>query len=550
MYRYNQMDKEFVHARVKEFRGQVARRLAGELPEEEFLPLRLQNGLYHQRHAYMLRVGVPYGLLSSAQIRKFALIAERYDRGYGHFTTRQNIQFNWMKLEDVPDILEHLATVEMHAMQTSGNCVRNITCDPLAGIANDEIVDPRPLAEMLRQYKEIHPEFLFLPRKFKFAMTGARKDRAATAFHDIGIQASEENGQVGWRILVGGGIGRTPRIAQELEAFVPTDRVMAYIEAILRVYNLHGRRDNKYKARIKILVGDMGIDAFRGAVEEELPFVDTPHMDMDRYAEIQKMFMRKFEAPSPNGMAEISKRSSEDPRFQKWMRNNVKPHKAEGYHAVFISLKAPGQAPGDATTEQLTLIAELMDTYNQGQCVATYNQNVVLQDIRSEDVPAVYDALQSLHMATPNIDSIADQICCPGLDFCNLASASSIPLAKIISERFSNPEELEDLGLIHLNMSGCVNACGHHHTGHIGILGVDRRGTECYQVKIGGHPGTDASAPAAIGEVVGPAVTTDELLPLLETILSVYKENRLEGEAFIKTYQRIGANPFKEAARG
>ena len=550
MYKYNHLDKTFVQARVDEFRSQVERRLAGTLAEEEFLPLRLQNGLYHQRHAYMLRVGVPYGLLSSRQIRTFAMISERYDKGFGHFTTRQNIQFNWMQLEDVPDILQHLADVEMHAVQTSGNCVRNITCDPLSGIARDELVDPRPLAEMLRQYKEIHPEFLFLPRKFKFAMTGAKTDRAATAFHDIGLQAHEKDGEIGWRILVGGGIGRTPRIGQELKSWVPTERVMGTIEAILRVYNLEGRRDNKYKARIKILVGAMGIEAFREAVEKELPFVDTPVMDMDRYRDIQEMFKREFQPATPNGMDAVTERAATDPLFKKWLKNNTKAHKVDGHQAVYVSLKAPGKPPGDATTQQLLHIADLMDKYNQGQCVATYNQNLMFQDIRSENLCELFDALNEFGLATPNIDSITDQICCPGLDFCNLASASSIPIAERLSAHFSDPEELEDIGILHVNMSGCVNACGHHHTGHIGILGIDKRGTECYQVKVGGHPGSNEFTPAAIGEIVGPAVTADELIPLIERLLDVYKTNRGEGESFIQTYKRIGVAPFKEVARG
>jgi sulfite reductase (NADPH) hemoprotein beta-component len=550
MYRYNDVDKQIVHARVAEFRDQVRRRLADELKEEDFLPLRLQNGLYHQRHAYMLRVGVPYGLLSSAQIRTFAMIAEKYDRGFGHFTTRQNIQFNWMELADVPDILAHLADVEMHAMQTSGNCVRNITCDPLAGVAPDELVDPRPLAEMLRQYKEIHPEFLFLPRKFKFAITGATKDRAAIAFHDIGFQAVERDGELGWRILVGGGIGRTPRIGQEIQAFVETEKVIGYVEAMLRVYNLQGRRDNKYKARIKILVGDMGVDAFREAVDAEWPHVECKQLDMERYRAIQAMFAGvPPEAASPAAEEALRVRAAEDATFAHWIRANVKEHRSPGHRVIFLSLKAPGEPPGDATDQQLYAIADLMDRYNQGCCVATYNQNLLFQDVRAQDVLSLYDALQPLQLTTPNIDSIADQICCPGLDFCNLASTASIPLAKDISERFSDPDELEDLGTLHVNMSGCVNACGHHHTGHIGILGVERAGAEAYQIKVGGHPGTDAAMPAAIGEIVGPSVTAEEVIPLIERLLDCYKRERTEGETFVETCRRIGVEPFKEAAR-
>ena len=551
MYRYNDIDTRIVRARVAEFRDQVKRRLADELREEDFLPLRLQNGLYHQRHAYMLRVGVPYGLLSSAQMRTFAMIAEKYDRGFGHFTTRQNIQFNWMELVDVPDILEHLADVEMHAMQTSGNCVRNVTCDPLAGVASDELVDPRPLAEMLRQYKEIHPEFLFLPRKFKFAITGALKDRAATAFHDIGLQAVERAGEIGWRVLVGGGIGRTPRIGQEIQAFLPTELVIGYMEAMLRVYNLQGRRDNKYKARIKILVGEMGVEAFREAVDAEWPHVDQREMDMDRYREIQGMFAQSaVQDPVPSQTVPLQTKCAEDPVFAHWFRANVRDHKVGGHRVVFLSLKAPGEAPGDATAEQMEAIADLMDRYNRGQCAATYNQNLLFQNVQDEDVISLYEALRGLNLTTANIDSIADQICCPGLDFCNLASASSIPLAKQISERYQDPDELKEIGTLHVNMSGCVNACGHHHTGHIGILGVDRAGEEAYQIKVGGHPGTDASMPAAIGEIVGPSVTADEVIPLMDRLLDVYRRERLEGESFVETCRRVGVAPFKEAARG
>ena len=549
MYLYNSMDRTFVASRVSEFRAQVERRLAGELAEEEFLPLRLQNGLYRQRHAYMLRVGVPYGLLNSEQIRTFATIADTYDRGFGHFTTRQNIQFNWLELENVPDILDLLAQVDMHAMQTSGNCVRNITSDPLAGVSKDEIIDPRPMAEMLRQYKEIHPEFLFLPRKFKYAITGAETDRAATAFHDIGIQAVQRGDEIAWKVLVGGGIGRTPRVGQVLYPWVETERVVGVVEAILRVYNLAGRRDKKYKARIKILVGEMGIDAFREAVDQELPHVDMPIMDMEKYKAICAMFERNYPESPTDVWGQVQQSMAQSPEFARWIRNNVKQHKVDGYHAVYVSLKAKGQPPGDATSDQLRTIADLMDRYNESRCVATYNQNLLFQNVRTEDLVALYSELEKAELATPNIDGITDQICCPGLDFCNLASASSIPIAKQITERFQDPAEVEDIGQLHLNMSGCVNACGHHHTGHIGILGVDRRGTECYQVKIGGHPGSNDELPAAIGEIVGPSVTADELIPLLDRILNVYKTLRNPGETFLAAVQRLGMDPFKEVAR-
>jgi len=547
MYQYNDIDKRIVRARVEEFRGQVRRRLAGELAEEDFLPLRLQNGLYNQRHGYMLRIGVPYGLLSSAQMRTFALIAERYDRGFGHFTTRQNIQFNYMELEDVPDILGHLAEVEMHAIQTSGNCVRNVTCDPHAGVAPDELVDPRPLAELLRQYKELHPEFAFLPRKFKIAISGAAEDRAATFFHDIGVQAVERDGEIGWRILVGGGIGRTPRIAVEIRDFLPTEDVVSYLEAILRVYNLHGRRDNKYKARIKILVGALGIDAFRAQVDEEWEHLRHQKLDMDRYERIARMFSDDV-VVDPDAADDLApeRRRASDPGFSRWLRTNVKEHKRDGYHIVYISLKTPKQPPGDATTEQLLVIASLMDRYSQGRATATYNQNLTLPHVRTRDLEALYDALLAQDLAVANIDTIADSICCPGLDFCNLASAHSIPVAEQINRRFSDPEELEDIGQLHLNMSGCVNACGHHHTGHIGILGVDKAGVGHYQIAIGGHPGSGDAQPAAVGEIIGPAVPADQVVDVLDGLVDQYKSRRSEGETFLETVRRVGVDAFRE----
>ena len=551
MYKYNDIDKRIVHARVEEFRDQVRRRLAGELAEEDFLPLRLQNGLYNQRHGYMLRVGVPYGLLSSDQMRTFALIAERYDRGFGHFTTRQNIQFNYMQLEEVPDILGHLAEVEMHAIQTSGNCVRNVTCDPHAGVAPDELADPRPLAEMLRQYKELHPEFAFLPRKFKIAITGAPEDRAATFFHDIGVQAVEHDGAMGWRILVGGGIGRTPRIAAEIRDFLPTEDVVSYVEAILRVYNLHGRRDNKYKARIKILVGALGIDAFREQVDAEWEHLKHQKLDMERYGEIVRMFAEDVSHPAEAADdAPPTARQQADPDFARWLRTNVQEHKQPGHHIVYISLKAPGQPPGDATTEQLLVIASLMDRYSQGRATATYNQNLTLPHVRTGDLEALYDALVSQNLATANINTIADSICCPGLDFCNLASAHSIPVAQQITERFSDLEELEDIGKLHLNMSGCVNACGHHHTGHIGILGVDKAGVGHYQIAIGGNPGSGADSPAAVGDIIGPAVPAGEVVGVLDNLIDRYKANREQGENFLETVRRVGVDAFRESHDG
>lgn len=549
MYQYNDIDKRIVHARVDEFRDQVRRRLAGELAEEDFLPLRLQNGLYNQRHGYMLRIGVPYGLLSSDQMRTFALIAERYDRGFGHFTTRQNIQFNYMKLEDVPDILAHLAEVEMHAIQTSGNCVRNVTCDPHAGVAPDELADPRPLAEMLRQYKELHPEFAFLPRKFKIAISGSPEDRAATFFHDIGVQAVEVDGAMGWRILVGGGIGRTPRIAAEIRDFLPTEDVVSYVEAILRVYNLHGRRDNKYKARIKILVGALGIDVMREQVDAEWEHLKHQKLDMARYGEIVRMFSEDVEhAHEAASDPEPEERRESDPTFARWLRANVQEHKHAGHHIVYVSLKAPGQPPGDATTEQLLVIASLMDRYSQGRATATYNQNLTLPHVRTRDLESLYDALVAQNLATANINTIADSICCPGLDFCNLASAHSIPIAQKITERFSDPAELEDIGKLHLNMSGCVNACGHHHTGHIGILGVDKAGVGHYQIAIGGNPGAGEDSPPAVGAIIGPAVKAHEVVGVLDNLIDRYKDERTRGETFLETVRRVGVDTFRESS--
>ncbi|MEZ4265055.1 MAG: nitrite/sulfite reductase [Myxococcota bacterium] len=548
MYRYNTMDARFVRERVAEFRNQVQRRLAGELSEDQFRPLRLMNGLYLQRHAYMLRISVPYGLLSSAQMRTFGYIAERYDRGFGHFTTRQNLQFNWLRLEDVPDILAHLAEVEMHAIQTSGNCVRNISSDPYAGVAPDELIDPRPFAEIVRQYKELHPEFMYLPRKFKIAISGARDDRAATAFHDIGVQAVEQNGEIGWRILVGGGMGRTPRIAMVVHEFLPLMDLVSYIEAILRVYNLHGRRDNKFKARIKILVGDMGVEAFREAVDAEWEAIRDQRIDPARLAEVRAYFEQvQYDAAEAQVTAHQRRRAN-DPAFDRWMQWNVKPHKAAGYNVVYASLKYPGRPPGDAATAQLYGMADIMDRFNHGQAVATYNQNVCFQDVANSSLEALYDALQALDLAEPNIDTVADLICCPGLDYCSLANASSIPIAKLVTERFADLDELYDLGKVHINMSGCINACGHHHTGHIGILGINKRGEEFYQISVGGHAGTNERLPARIADILGPAVPGDDVVDIMERLFETYAATRTGTESFIETVMRTGVEPFREAA--
>jgi sulfite reductase (NADPH) hemoprotein beta-component len=548
VYRYNSMDARFVRERVAEFRNQTQRRLAGELSEDQFRPLRLMNGLYLQRHAYMLRVSVPYGLMSSEQMRTFGYIAERYDRGFGHFTTRQNIQFNWLRLEDVPDILGHLAEVEMHAIQTSGNCVRNISSDPYAGVAPDELLDPRPYAEIVRQYKELHPEFMYLPRKFKIAISGARDDRAATAFHDVGVRAVERDGELGWQVLVGGGMGRTPRIAMVVAEFLPLLDLVSYIEAILRVYNLHGRRDNKYKARIKILVGDMGVEAFREAVAAEWEPIRGQRIDPARLAEVTAYFQQvRYDAAEAQHTAHLARRAT-DPAFDRWVQHNVKAHKVAGYNVVYASLKVRGRAPGDASTAQLYGMADIMERFNHGQGVATYNQNVCFQDVANSSLEAIFEALSALELAQPNIDTVADMICCPGLDYCSLANAGSIPIAKLVTERFQDLDELYDLGKVHINMSGCINACGHHHTGHIGILGINKRGEEFYQISVGGHAGTNERLPARIAEILGPAVPGDDVVDIMDRLFETYAVQRQGTESFIETVIRTGIEPFREAA--
>lgn len=556
MYRYDHVDLRIVRERVEEYRNQVQRRMAGELSEDEFRPLRLMNGLYLQRHAYMMRIAVPYGLLSSAQMRKLAFITERYDRGLGHWTTRQNLQLNWLRLEDTPDILGHLADVEMHAMQTSGNCVRNITCDPWAGVAVDELFDVRPWCEILRQYTTLHPEFMYLPRKFKIAFSGAKEDRAATQIHDIGIEAMvRPDGQFGWRVYVGGGLGRTPRVGQIVREGLPLDEIVGYTEAILRVYNLHGRRDNKFKARIKILVGELGLERFTEEVEREYAAIPEAekHVDLDKVAAIAKQF--EVVSPDPVALLQTSRfgplieaRAASDQTFARWLEHNVVPHRWAGHHIVLLSLKVPGRAPGDATTAQLYAIADLMDRYNQGYCVSTYQQNLALQFVRDQDLIALYDELVGLDLGLGNIGTIQDIICCPGMDYCSLANAHSIPIAKQISERFIDLDEAYDLGPIHIKMSGCINACGHHHVGHIGILGIDKRGVDFYQIALGGHPGTGPDDPARVGKILGQAVPKDKVVDVIERVLETYKEVRVGTETFIQTVARTGLNPFQEAA--
>jgi len=550
MYHYDQTDIRLVRERVEEYRSQVQRRIDGDLSEDEFRPLRLMNGLYLQRHAYMLRIAVPYGLLSARQVRKLAYLTERYDRGVGHWTTRQNLQLNWVKLEDTPDILAHLAEVGMHALQTSGNCVRNITCDPWAGVARDELFDVRPWCEILRQYAALHPEFMYLPRKFKFAFTGAVEDRAAIQLHDVGLGAMRDgDGRPSWRVYVGGGLGRTPRVGQIVAEGLPLDELVAYCEAILRVYNLHGRRDNKFKARIKILVGELGLEAFRAEVAAE--YADIPrsekHVDPARFDAIAKQF--EAVQPDPGAVADGHlRRAAVDPAFARWVDVNTQPHRWPGYRIVQLSLKCRGRAPGDVTTAQLYGIAELMDRFNAGYAAATYQQNLTFQFVRHSDLSELYDALVPLGLATPNIGTVQDIICCPGMDYCSLTNAYSIPVATALHERFLDLDLAYDLGPVHIKMSGCVNACAHHHVGDIGILGIDKNGVGFYQIAIGGHAGTGPEDPARIGRILGQAVEEDRVVDVVERVLELYRERRVGAETFAQAILRLGVEPFQEAA--
>jgi len=545
MYRYDEFDAQFVAERTKQFRGQVERRLAGRLSENEFRPLRLMNGLYLQLHAYMLRVAVPYGTLSSEQFRMLAHLAEKYDRGYGHITTRQNMQFNWPKLPDVPDMLDDLATVQMHAIQTSGNCIRNVTCDPYAGATAEEIEDPRPMAELIRQWSTLHPEFTFLPRKFKIAVTAAEKDRALIKAHDIGIQiVRDENGDVGYKIIVGGGLGRTPIIGQTLREFLPKSELLAYLTATLRVYNRYGRRDNKYKARIKILVQETGIEAFREQVEAEYATIDISDIAVSdtEKARITSYFAAPdFETLENNPTAYLAAIEG-NRKFALWAENNVAAHKGSGYAIVNVSLKPKDLAPGDITAVQMRVMADLADRYSFGELRSTHQQNLVLPHVKQEDLPALFAELEKAGLASDNINLITDIICCPGMDFCALATARSIPVSQAIAERFSDPERQRMIGEMQIKISGCINACGHHHVGHIGILGLEKAGVEFYQVKLGG----DASEDAAIGKVTGPGFSQEELIDGIERMVDFYLETREEGERFLDTYKRIGIAPFKE----
>jgi sulfite reductase (NADPH) hemoprotein beta-component len=542
MYKYDNYDQAIVDARVADFRDQVKRRLAGEITEDQFKPLRLMNGLYLQLHAYMLRVAIPYGTLDSRQMRMLAHIARKYDRDYGHFTTRQNIQYNWIKLEECGDLLEELASVEMHAIQTSGNCIRNISSDQYAGAAADEVADPRPWAELLRQWSTFHPEFSYLPRKFKIAVIASPEDRAAMRLHDIGLELVKQDGVLGARVFVGGGMGRTPMIAPEINPFIKADDLLSYIEACLRVYNRHGRRDNIYKARIKILVHEIGADEYRRQVEEEFAHVKTLGIDPP-LAELERI-SAFFAPPKFEAVSEDIDRS--DPDFAVWLDQNVKPHKQTGYAIVNISLKPIGGIPGDASSAQIDVMANLAEQYSFDELRVTHAQNIVLPHVAKRDLYAVWKALNEAELANANLDLISDIIACPGLDYCSLANARSIPVAQKIATRFSDLERQRDLGELKLKISGCINACGHHHAGHIGILGVDRKGVENYQLTLGGSGAEDVS----IGKITGPGFDEDGIVDAVERATDKYKELREPGERFVDTYRRVGMDPFKEAIYG
>ena len=550
MYRYDEFDRRLVAERIAQFRRQVARRLAGELSEDQFKPLRLKNGLYLQLHAYMLRVNVPYGTLSSQQLRKLAHVARTYDRGFGHFTTRQNIQFNWIRLEQVPDILEELASVEITTIQSSGNCVRNVTSDQYAGVARDELADPRVYCELLRQYSVLHPEFSYLPRKFKIAVTGSPNDRAAVAVHDIGLRMHRNAaGETGFEVLVGGGLGRTPYLAHTIREWLAPEDLLAYIESILRIYNLYGRRDNIHKARIKIIVNQLGIDRYRELVEEDfaaskgLPRPELPQDEIDRIA---GYFAPPPYAPLEDIGAELEKLAGAEARFGAWLKHNVAPHKQPGYAIVNVPLKAPGAVPGDITADRMDALASLADEYSFGELRVNHRQNLVLPHVRQSDLYIVWSALDALALATPNLNLLSDVISCPGLDYCALANARSIPVARDIGARFIDVDRLASIGPLTINVSGCMNACGHHHVGNIGILGVDKRGKEFFQLTLGGSSGRDAS----LGDRLGPGLAQQDVPGAIEAIVDRYLELREEGEKFLDTYRRVGIEPFKEAVYG
>ena len=544
MYQYNEQDQTLIEERVTQFRGQTQRFLNGELGADEFRALRLMNGLYVQTHAPMLRVAIPYGLLASKQLRMLAKVARDYDKGYCHFTTRQNVQFNWPALERVPDLLADLVTVQMHAIQTSGNCLRNTTSDHLAGICVDEIEDPRPYCEIIRQWTTLHPEFAYLPRKFKIAVSGSAQDRAAVQLHDIGVYlVKNTDGEVGFCVLAGGGLGRTPIIGQTVKPFLEKKYLLSYLEAILRVYNLLGRRDNKYKARIKILVKETGLEKFTQLVEAEwLKIRDDILLSDEQIAAIKAHFIPPAYDALAGNDTNLTSQLAENQEFSKWFKYNTVDHRISGYRAVYVSLKAPESPPGDITAEQLDALADLADQYSFGEIRSTHRQNLVLADIKHSDLPTVWQKLKDLKLATPNIGTVTDMICCPGLDFCSLANASSISVAREINAALDDMDYIHDIGDIKINMSGCMNGCAHQSVGHIGILGVDKKGEEWYQLTLGGSSDTEAS----IGDRLGPAVSKSQITETITTLLDVYIQNRLEDEVFLQTVKRIGLEPFRE----
>ena len=543
MYRYDSYDQSIVDARVEEFRDQVERRLAGHLTEDQFKPLRLMNGLYLQLHAYMLRVAIPYGTLSAKQMRKLGEIARKYDKGYGHFTTRTNLQYNWIKLADAPDILAELATVEMHAIQTSGNCIRNISSDQYAGVAADEVTDPRPWAELLRQWSTFHPEFTYLPRKFKIAVIAAEEDRAAMRLHDIGLKLVSRNGEIGAEVYAGGGMGRTPMVAPIINEFVTEDEIVPYLEACLRVYNRYGRRDNKYKARIKILVHELGVEEYKRQVEEE--FAHMRELGLNPPREELARIRPFFASPTyEQGLSDEIDRS--DPAFALWVDRQVAAHRQPGYAIVNISLKPRGGIPGDASAEQIELVADLAERYSVDELRVTHAQNLVLPHVKKADLYTIWQKLDEAGLAEANLHLIGDIIACPGLDYCSLANARSIPLAQKLSERFADAGRQKELGELKVKISGCINACGHHHAGHIGVLGVDRKGVENFQLSLGGSGAQDA----AVGQITGPGFSDDGVVDAIEKVTDLYLAERQEGERFLDTYRRLGMKPFKEAIYG
>ena len=549
MYRYDEFDAEFVRQRVTQFRSQVDRRVSGELSEDEFKPLRLMNGVYLQLHAYMLRVAIPYGTLSAQQMRKLADIADKFDKGYGHFTTRQNIQFNWPKLKDIPEILDELSSVEMHAIQTSGNCIRNTTTDQWAGVAADEIEDPRPVCELIRQWSTLNPEFAYLPRKFKIAVSGSPNDRAAVKAHDIGILTRKnDEGAIGYEIYIGGGLGRTPFIAKRIKSFVPKDRLLAYIEAIMRVYNLQGRRDNKYKARIKILVHQTGIDELKKLIENEYQRIDKAqgNLELGELNRIATYFEPPVYSNEIGDDSELQNQLSENEDFNYWYQANVVEHKQTGYSIANISLKPVGGIPGDATSEQMRIVARLSDEFSLGEIRVTHEQNLVLPNVKQSDLYTLWKKLDEHDLGTSNLGLITDIIACPGLDYCALATARSIPVAQKVSKVFADRQQQKLIGKLQINISGCINACGHHHVGNIGILGLDKKGEEYYQITLGGDQGIDAS----IGKITGPGFSKDDIAGAIEKIVDTYLANRKDLEPFTQTFRRIGELPFKDALYG